>query len=190
MEPEPEQHEVEFEIPDEAAAVIRGRGGQLWIWPDGLRRSHATTGPPVEHDAEWVTFRPDGLVVHVDSAIVPPERWVLTAVPGRRWVEARWNGHDPELFGRLPLVRPDDEPVEQPSSPLGHLRKFLLVPGLAWVFAGVWVLHNVGVPSQWLFVIQLAFVIAVAVIVRAIWVREKLRKRRSAKALESHRSLS
>jgi hypothetical protein len=85
-------------------AVIRGRGGQLWIWPSEDRWPYATTGPPVSHEAEWVIFEPEGLVVHVDSAIIPPERWVVSAVPARRWVVAKWNGLEPAVFGRLPLA--------------------------------------------------------------------------------------
>jgi hypothetical protein len=183
-----EQQEVEFKVSDEAAAQIRARGRRVWIFPDADRWPHATIGKPF-HDAEWVTFEREGLVVHVDSAIVPPKRWVLGVFPGSSTVVASWNGLDPKLFGRLPLVRPDEEPVEQPSSPLAHVRKFLLVPGLAWVFALFWALHYVGVRSDWLWIVQVAVLVVLALVARAIWLREKLRERRADRASESAGSL-
>jgi hypothetical protein len=182
-------HDVEFEISDEAAAQIRSRGGRVWIFPDADRWPHATIGKPF-HDAEWVTCEHEGLVIHVDSAIVPPERWVLGMFPGSSTVVARWNGLDAKVFGRVPLVRPDDEPVEPPSSPLAHVRRFLLVPGVAWIFAAVWALHYFGVRSDWLWIVQVGVLLVVALIVRGIWLHRKLRDRRAERALESHRSLS
>jgi hypothetical protein len=171
-------------------AVIRGRGGRLWIWPSEDRWPYATTGPPVSHEAEWVTFEPEGLVVHVDSAIVPPERWVVSAVPARRWVVAKWNGLEPAVFGRLPLARPDDEPVEPPSSPLGHVRRFLVVPGLAWIFAVLWALHYLGVGNEWLGAGRWLLLSLLALVAFVAWLRQKLRERRGDNALESQRSPS
>jgi hypothetical protein len=105
-------------------------------------------------------------------------------------VVASWNGLDSKVFGRLPLVRPDDEPVEHPSSPLGHVRKFLVVPGVAWIFAVVWALHYVGVRSDWVFIGEAVAFVALLLITWGVLLREKLRNRRAKRALESHSSLS
>lgn len=106
--------EVEFEVSPDAAAVIRQRGGQLWIWPSPYKAAYATTEPPGDTH-EWTDYRQAGFVVHVDDAIVPPHRWVVDLPTDKsRFLDARWNGEDPHgALGRLPLVAsPDDEPTE------------------------------------------------------------------------------
>jgi hypothetical protein len=114
---------VRFEVSRDAAALIRDRGGQLWIWPSPATRSaYATTEPPGDPH-EWTTYRQPGFVVHVDATIVPPERWSL-ALPttGGRHLLARWIGDGPdEASGRVPLVPEPTEPVP---------------PG-AWVMRGI-----------------------------------------------------
>lgn len=184
----PQAENVRFDVSDEAAALIRARGGQLWIWPSDDRWPHATIGPPAFHHAEWVTFRPEGLVVHVDSAIVPPKSWVLATVPGSSALLARWDGLDPKVFGRLPLALPEVESAgdmrDQTSSPLAHVRKFLVVPVLAWVFAVLWALRFFGVSSAWLWAGRTALVSAVSLAALVVWLHEKLVERREDKALE------
>jgi hypothetical protein len=142
--------DVGFEISDATAEIIRARGGEIWIWSGGDRRPFATTWPAVSPEGEWTKYATKGLVVNVDSAIVPPERWVVaTAVEGRRLV-ACWEGHNPDLFGRLPLETPLEERSEPlQSSPTSHVKAFLLVPALAWVLAAFWALRYVGVKSGW-----------------------------------------
>jgi hypothetical protein len=180
---------VRFEISDEAAALIRSRGGRLWIWPDLKRRPYAASWPPAFHETAWTDYAPDGLVVHVDSAIVPPKRWVLSTVASERWVVARWDGLDPQIFGRLPLDRPEDEreeePLEHPSSPLAHIRRFLVVPALAWVFAILWALRFFGVSSGWLSAGRAALIAVLSALALVatfvVWVREKRAERREGK---------
>ena len=111
----PESGRAGFTISDAAQARIRARGGELWIWPGDDRRPSTSSRPPTIHETEWTTCSPDGLVIHVDSRIVPPE----------------------------------DDP-EPPSSPLAHVRTFLVVHALAWIFAVLWALRFVGVSSNWL----------------------------------------
>jgi hypothetical protein len=177
--------DVVFEVEDEADALIRGRGGELWIWPSENRKPYATSWPPGVHKADWTTYSCSGLVVHVDAGIVPPRRWVISSVPSEGLVVARWDGLDPQVFGRLPLAQPDEEPAELPNSVLAHVRRFLVVPALAWVFAVLWALRFVGVSSGWLWAARTAFISALGVAAVIVWLREKLAERREDKALEA-----
>lgn len=107
-------------------------------------------------DGEWTTYTLDGLSVHVDSAIVPPECWVISVVERHRLV-AQWEGHNPDLFGRLPLDTLHGETSEPlQSSPTTHVKAFLVVPALAWVFAALWALRYFGVRSDWAWTAQAA----------------------------------
>jgi hypothetical protein len=191
--PNPQAEDSRFEISGEAAALIRRRGGQVWIWSDLYRRLHATTGPPVLHKLEWSTCTPDDLVVHVHSAILPPKRWVLATADGA--LMARWEGHNPDLFGRVPLAQPESEseedPADQTSSPLAHVSRFLVVPALAWVFAVLWALRffgvtSVGVTRGWLLVGEAALFVVLCVAAAVTWLYEKLAERREDRALESN----
>jgi hypothetical protein len=99
----PQAGEMRFEISDEAAALIRGPrrprldlGGLL----PAATRDNRPTRPT---QPEWWKCTLDDLVVHVDSAIVQPEQWVLTTTDGA--LAARWEGRNPDLFGRLPVAR-------------------------------------------------------------------------------------
>jgi hypothetical protein len=133
--------QVRFEVSPEAAAVIRNRGGQLWIWPSPDQSAYATTEPPGEAH-EWTTYRQAGFVVHVDDAIVPPERWVIAPpTTGSRHLLARWIGSGTqEEVGRLPLVvTPEEEP--EPSGGPGWYDRVFLGPMSA--SAGAWLLASV-----------------------------------------------
>lgn len=178
--------DVAFEISDATAAIIRARGGELWIWSGGDRKPFATTWPAVSPEGEWTTYAPKGLVVNVDSAIVPPKRWVVaTETDGRRLV-AHWEGQNPDLFGRLPLEIPREERSEPlQSSPTAHVKASLVVPALAWVFAALWALRYVGVRSDWLWTAQAAVAVLVAAIaVVARW-WEKFAEWRADRAPEA-----
>jgi len=183
---------VRFEISDEAAVLIRNRGGQAWIWSNHYGHLQATTGPPVLHKPEWSTCKAEDLVVHIDGAIVPPTRWVLATAEGA--LVAGWEGRNPDLFGRLPLVRPEDDSVEDPeertSSPLAHLRRTLVVPAIAWAFAVLWALRFIGVTGAWLWAGQVALVAALSLAGLIVWLHEKLAELREdnalAKDLETH----
>ena len=137
---------MKFEVSPDAAAAIRYRGGQLWIWPSPRTWSvYATTEPPGDAH-EWTTHRQAGFVVHVDDAIVPPERWAveLPATESRHLL-ARWMGEGQQSeSGRIPLVNPPDEPRELPARQGWYER----------VFAGPHAVAFVG----WLFVTALAIV--------------------------------
>ena len=93
---------VGFEISDATAALISSRGGELWVWSGVNGKPIATTWPAVSPRGEWTTYAPYGLVVHVDGAIVSPDRWIVATIDGNRLVP-HWVGRDPDLFGRLPL---------------------------------------------------------------------------------------
>jgi hypothetical protein len=181
----PETGEIKFEISEEAAALIRRRGGQAWIWADFHRRLHATTGKPATHKPAWWECPLGDLVVHVDSAIVPPEQWALAAEDGA--LTARWDGHNPDLFGRVPLAQAEDESAEDPadptSSPLAHVGTSLVVPALAWVFAVLWALRLLGVGRAWLGFEQAALFAALSVVGVLVWLYEKLAERREDKAV-------
>lgn len=162
-----------FEISEDASALIRARRGQLWIWPDLDRRPRAALFPPAFHKDGWSTYARDGLAIHVDSAIVPPKRWVVSMTPDRV-VEVRWDGLSPTVLGRVPLVRAEPEPSEHPSSPLAHVRRILVVPVLAWVFAVLWALRFVGVSSGWLWAGRTALLGALTIAALAARVWEKI----------------
>lgn len=137
---------VDFQISAEAAAVIRRRGGNLWIWPSPDLWPYATTEPPGE-ERDWTVYRQGDLVVRVDTAIVPPQHWTV-ALPQNegRLLDARWNGLDPGgAFGRLPLL---DSPEEEPagSDSIGKL----VFAAYGAVAAVLWVLHIADVQSRWL----------------------------------------
>lgn len=133
--------QVGFEVSPEAAAVIRNRGGQLWIWPSPAQSAYATTEPPGDAH-EWTAHRQAGFVVHVDDAIVPPERWVLAPpTTGSRHLLARWVGSgSQEEVGRLPLVVTPDEEPERSRGPAwtdGVLLGPLSAPVGTWLLASV-----------------------------------------------------
>jgi hypothetical protein len=169
---------VGFEISDQAEEFIRARSGELWIWPSEDRKAYASSWPPAFHDGAWTTYPANGLTIHVDSTIEPPQRWVPSTVGSDQWVVAHWDGRSaaPSVFDELPLVRPREEPAKPESSPLAHVRPYLLVPALAWVFAVLWALRFVGVNDGWLSVaragILLLIPLVAAVIAAVVWLRE------------------
>src|SRR5262249_36006430 len=131
--------QVTFEVSPDAGATIRERGGQLWVWPSPATQSaYATTEPPGGDTHEWTAHRQAGFIVHVDDAIVPPERWVVESPPteGRhllaRWMRAgqHWES------GRIPLVNPPEEPKH--VEPRGWFERFYAGPH-AVVYVG-WLL--------------------------------------------------
>jgi hypothetical protein len=140
--------EVRFEISAGAAATIRRRGGNLWIWPSSERSVYATTEPPGDRH-EWTAYRQGEVVVRVDAAIRPPERWVVVLPEnGGRHLDARWNGLDPGgAFGRLPLLDMPEE-VPQPSS-LRHESFQLGSKAYAVLAAALWVLGIAGLHRWW-----------------------------------------
>ena len=133
--------QVKFEVSPEAAVVIPNRGGQLWIWPSPDQSAYATTEPPGDTH-EWTAHRQAGFVVHVDNAIVPPERWVVAPpTTASRHLLARWIGSAPqEEVERLPLVVPLDEEPEPSGGPGWYDRVFLRPTSAA---AGGWLLASV-----------------------------------------------
>lgn len=57
-------------------AALKKRGGTLFIWLDGAGMIHVRTHEP----RAMVTFEPirgEDYVLHVDSEIKPPKRWVI-----------------------------------------------------------------------------------------------------------------
>jgi cyanate permease len=70
------------------------------------------------------------------------------------------------------------------------VRRFLVVPGLAWIFAVLWALHYVGVRNEWLWAGRWLLLSLLALVAFVAWLREKLRERRADNALESQRSPS
>src|SRR5262245_8438041 len=131
---------VKFAVSAPAAAVIRDRGGQLWIWPSPDGSAYATTEPPGE-TREWTAYRQAGFVVHGDEAIVAPQRWVVTRPEdGGRHLEALWNGEDRGgALGQLPLVEPPDAPSSEkwkPTDPSPWYRRISRAEGLLGAFLG------------------------------------------------------
>lgn len=150
---------VKFEISAPAAAAIRQRGGELWIWPSADRWPYCTTEPPGDSH-QWTLYRQGEFVVQVDATIVPPERWVFEQPehPGRH-LDARWNGLDPrQVFGRLPLVDAPEEEPEQTGLGLGLLHVYgFLVAALA-------TLGIVGLHRWWFNDVRFAAVGVLAVV--------------------------
>ncbi len=140
-------NEVEFEISAMRRPSIRDRGGQLWIWPSPDRSAYATTELPGD-EHEWTDYRQAGFVVHVDDAIVPPQRWVV-ALPRDegRHLDAWWNGADPrEAFGRLPLL---GRPNEEPEPDIAPWWAQLVFGGSALLVGVFWVLGIAGLHRWW-----------------------------------------
>jgi hypothetical protein len=164
--------DVGFEISDKAEKVIRGRTGELWIWPSEDGKPYVSSWPPAVHDGGWTTYTPERLVIHVDSAVEPPKQWVLDTVESEQWVRARWDGRQLGVFDRLPLVRPPEEAVEPHSSPLAHVAKFLLVPALAWVFAGLWALQLLGMRGHWFWAARGGVSSQITLVGLVFWARE------------------
>ena len=140
--------EVKFEISADAAATIRRRGGNLWIWPSSDRWPYATTEPPGDRH-EWTVHRQGELVVRVDAAIMPPQHWVV-ALPENdgRHLDARWNGQDPRgAFGRLPVF---EEPRNVPE-PTGFRYQLFRFGSKAYAVlaAALWVLGIAGLRRGW-----------------------------------------
>jgi hypothetical protein len=170
---------VKFEISAGAAALIRRRGGQLWIWPSPDRHAYATTEPPGDRH-EWTECRQGDIVVRVDDAIVPPQRWVVTPPTNDgRNLDARWNGIDPrEVFGRLPLVdRPDPQP--EPGDARRWYERFAALAGLPAVF---WVLGTVGLHRWWFDDLsrlgEVAALLLALIVAAALWVWRHVRRMR------------
>jgi hypothetical protein len=70
---------VGFTISGEAGRIIRDGGGELWIRPGDGGRPCTSSRPPRIYVTSSTTYRPGGMVNRVDSRIVPPWRWRLTA---------------------------------------------------------------------------------------------------------------
>jgi hypothetical protein len=167
--------QVKFEVPREAAALIRERGGQLWIWPSPATRSaYATTEAPGDAH-EWTTYRQAGFVAHVDAAIVAPECWSL-ALPRAesRHLLARWIGADPdEASGRIPLVPEPTEPVP----PRRWVMRGLVLLLVAWLLGSL-ALEFAGVYRWWFapdWTVE-ALHLAALLVVALAWVWQRLRR--------------
>ena len=176
--------DVAFEISDKAEKFIRGRTGELWIWPNADRKPYVSSWPPAIHDGEWATYAPEGLVIHVDSTIEPPDRWVLDTVGSEQWITARWDRRLLGVFDRLPLVRSPDETVEAHSSPLAHVGKFLLVPAVAWVFAVLWALQFFGMRGHGLLAARAGVGSLITLVGLAVWIRESRAAEEASKCPE------
>jgi hypothetical protein len=166
---------VDFQISAEAAAVIRRRGGNLWIWPGPNRWPYATTEPPGE-ERDWTVYRQAGFDVRVDAAIVPPQHWTV-ALPQNegRLLDARWNGLDPSgAFGRLPLVdSPGAEPADSGDSVLNRA-----LAAYGAVVAVLWILHIADVQSSRLEVVRWGALAALFLAALAVGGLRKVRRRR------------
>lgn len=164
--------QVKFEVSPDAADVIRRRGGQLWIWPSPDRSAYATTEPPGERH-EWTTYRQAGFAVHVDDAIVAPQRWVVTLPKdGGRHLDASRNAEDPGgAFARLPVVDPQKE------EPTDTTPRYQRVSGaLAILGTVVWVLGIVGFHHWWLEYAREGTALLVALLVLLVrWVWRRVR---------------
>jgi hypothetical protein len=78
----------------------------------------------------WTAYRQGRFVVHVDDAIVPPERWAveLPTTEGRH-LRASWIGVDRhETPGQIPLVNPPERHERQ-----GWYERFYSGPHAAMV---------------------------------------------------------
>jgi hypothetical protein len=167
--------DVGFAISDAAGAIIRDRGGELWIWAGDDGRASASTRPPRIYGTSFTTYGPDGLVVHVDRRIVPPWRWRLTAAEGEQAVEAGWDGLDPRVFDRQPL--------EEPRDPSRYVVVAAVV--VASVLALLWALHFLRVTGERFTVGHLLLTTALAMIGWTAWLRKKHAERRADQALEA-----
>lgn len=175
--------DVGFTISDAAEAVIRDGGGELWIWASDDGKPCTSCRPSRLYRMAWTTYEADGLAIRVDSRIVPPWRWRLTAVEAEHEVAASWDGLDPRIFDRQPLE--EDSPASSSSS-LAHIGAQLVVPVVASAaFAVLWVLHLVGVTIEWLSVGHLLLTGAIAMVGWIAWVRRKHAELRADKALRA-----
>jgi hypothetical protein len=167
--------DVAFTISDAAEAIIRERGGELWIWAGDDGKPCTSSGPPRLYRMTWTTYEPDGLAIRVDSRIVPPWQWRLTAVETEPRVAARWDGLDPRVFDRQPLEERRDA------------RRYVVVAAVAVAsaLAVLWAMHFAQVTGEWLSVGHLVLTTALAIVGGAAWLRKKHVERRADKALEA-----
>jgi len=75
--------ETRIEMNEKTVAVLRARGGNLYVWTDGAGMPRARTAPPPE-PISFATTPGDGWSVHIDSTIAPPPRWVI------HWTRLPW----------------------------------------------------------------------------------------------------
>jgi hypothetical protein len=68
--------ETTVEMSRATLAALKRRGGRLFIWLDGAGMMHVRTGGP-GHSVRFEAIETDDVVVHVDSEIKPPQRWVI-----------------------------------------------------------------------------------------------------------------
>jgi hypothetical protein len=169
---------VDFQISAEAAAVIRRRGGKLWIWPSPARWPYATTEPPGE-ERDWTVYDQGDLVVRLDTAIVPPQHWAVALAQNEsRLLDARWNGLDPSgVFGRLPLV--DSPGAEPPGSGDSVGNRVLAAYGA--VVAVLWVLQIADVESRWIALVRWGALAALLLAVIAVAGLRRARRSRGAR---------
>jgi hypothetical protein len=167
--------DVGFTISDAAEEIIRDGSGALWIWAGEDGKSCTSSRPHGLYRMAWTTYEADGLAIHVDSRIVPPWRWRLTAVEGERMVAAGWDGLDPRVFDRQPLEEPSDS------------RTYVVVAALAIAstLAVLWAMHFVQVTSGWFSVGHLLLTTALGMVGWIAWLRKKHTERRADKALDA-----
>jgi hypothetical protein len=179
----PEDERVGFTISEAAEAVIRGGGGELWIWAGDDGKPCSSVRAPRIYRRAWTTYRPDGLMIRVDSRIVPPWQWRLTTLDGGHEVAARWDGLDPRAFDGQPL---EEGSPKRSSSRLAHIGgPHVVVPAVALAaFAVLWVLHFVAAIDL-LSVGHLVVTGAIAFVGWIAWLRKKHSEWRADKALQA-----
>ena len=88
-----------LEIHPDAAALVREKGGCVYISVDGAGMEHVHLHPPHSHKqgVDWQELDADGVHVFVDPGIESPSKWVLVLhhVPYRH-IQALWDGTEIE----------------------------------------------------------------------------------------------
>jgi hypothetical protein len=121
----------------------------------------------------WTTYESDGLSIRVDSGIVPPWRWRLSALQKEPGIAARWDGLDPFVVDRKSL---DDAREPESRSRARRSAELLVAPVIASAVAVLWALHVVHPGIEWLSAGHLLLAAAFALVAFPAWLHEK-RKR-------------
>lgn len=79
----------------DAAALIREKGGRVYVWIDGAGMKHVHPHPP-HHIVAWNELPGSDVDLFVDPEIEPPPKWVIVLhhLPYRH-IDALWNGEVP-----------------------------------------------------------------------------------------------